>query len=524
VQAPPLKPVAAGDLSFSIDPSKTIGRISPYVYGINSQPPRGFTTPVRRMGGNRQTAYNWEINASSAGHDWKHVNDDWPCTALKYTDCDKPGAQMINFVAENRRAGMDSLLTIPLVDYVSADKRGHVPQREAAPSRRFVRSHPQKAGPYAATPALDDGAVYQDELVHFLVRKFGRASDGGVKFYALDNEPALWPRTHPRVHPKPTTYAEVVSRSEALASAITRIDPSAMVFGGMMFGWSEYMSLSSAPDSKALNAKHGNYLNYYLSSMRRLEQKHQRRLVHVLSIHWYPEPRGTRRITEVDASHKTIAARLQAPRSLWDPEYRERSWITDSWDKPIRLFPWIKEAIAQHYPGTKLAMTEYNYGGWKHISGALAQADVLGIFGREGLFMATYWGAGPGNDEIPPLIAAAFQLYRNYDGKGGKFADTAVEATVEDIAKASIYAATDSRNPQRMTVIVINKDQQGIFQGKLQIAGATKWQVAQVYALDASAPKVRRLKQVAIQNNQLGCTLPPLSATLFVCSAARPSK
>jgi len=41
--------------------------------------------------------------------------------------------------------------------------------------------------------------------------------------------------------------------------------------------------------------------------------------MHALDVHWYPEAKGARRITERDTSPKTAAARLQAPRSLWDP-------------------------------------------------------------------------------------------------------------------------------------------------------------------------------------------------------------
>ena len=55
--------------------------------------------------------------------------------------------------------------------------------------------------------------------------------------------------------------------------------------------------------------------------MKELEAKHKKRLVHVLDVHWYPEARGTKRITDKDTSPKTVAARLQAPRSLWDPTY-----------------------------------------------------------------------------------------------------------------------------------------------------------------------------------------------------------
>ena len=32
-------------------------------------------------------------------------------------------------------------------------------------------------------------------------------------FFSLDNEPDLWPDTHPRIHPDATTYAELAAKS-----------------------------------------------------------------------------------------------------------------------------------------------------------------------------------------------------------------------------------------------------------------------------------------------------------------------
>ncbi|MBC8131392.1 MAG: hypothetical protein H7X95_00315 [Deltaproteobacteria bacterium] len=527
VPAAPLAQIDGGALQFQITPQKIIGPISPYVYGINSQNLDKLNTTVRRMGGNRQTVYNWELNASNAGNDWNHVNDDWPCTNLGYENCHQPGAQMTNFVADNKKAGAESLLTIPMSDFVSADTRGPVADNEAAPSKRFAPSSPRKNAAYDVTPNLNDGAVFQDEFVAFMVKKLGRADRGGVKFYSLDNEPALWPSTHPRIHPKRTTYAEIISRTEATAAAITEIDPTATVLGAVAYGWSEFMTLQSAPDAKEENAKLGktggnpdggaNYLEFFLHAMKRLEQKHHRRLVHALDVHWYPEPKGTKRITEKDASSKTIAVRLEATRSLWDPTYVEKSWIGDSWGKPIRLIPWLRELIARQYPGTKLAMTEYNYGAPEHISGALAQVDVLGIFGREGLYMANYWGNGAGVGDLPDYIAGAFKLYRNYDGQGGTYGDTAVEATVGDLTKASVYASTNAKKPGALTIVVINKSQQAKFAARIQIAGATKYGQAQAFVLGTGATSVKAAGKVEIKENQISHTLPPLSATLFVC-------
>jgi mannan endo-1,4-beta-mannosidase len=508
--------IDGGTLAFQIDPAQVIRPISPYVYGINSQPPEATGATVRRMGGNRQTAYNWEINGSSAGSDYQQSSDDWPCTVLGYTGCKtQPGAQFLEFAQANRKLGIESVATIPIVDYVVADKNGTVTVEDKAPSKRWRRSlakKPGAPGSLSLTPDLTDGNVYEDEFVNLLVKKLGPADKGGIKFYSLDNEPALWPTTHPRVHPDKTTYAEMVSRTEAAASGIVALDPSAVVLGGVMFGWSEFMSLSDAPDSKAHT---DSYLDFFLGSLKKLEEKHKQRLVHVLDIHWYPEARGAKRITDNDLSPKTVSARVQAVRSLWDPTYMEKSWIAAQLNKPIRLIPWMRERIEARYPGTKLGMTEYNFGAGDHVSGGLAQIDALGVFGREGLYLANYWGDGPGNGNLPKYIATAFKLYRNYDGAGGTFGDTAVSATT-DVAKASVFAATDAKRPGVLTVIVINKELRTAFTGTLALGagGQTK---ARVFTVDATNPEVKAQGEVDIKNGQLAYKLPPLSATLFVC-------
>jgi mannan endo-1,4-beta-mannosidase len=161
-------------------------------------------------------------------------------------------------------------------------------------------------------------------------------------------------------------------------------------------------------------------------------------------------------------------------------------------------------------------MTEYDFGAPGHLSGGLAQVDVLGVLGREGVFLANYWGHGAGNGALPPYIAAAFKLYRNYDGQGGTFGDTAVATTV-DVAKASVFAAVDAKRPNLLTIVVINKDQQKRFAGKIALPGRAKYGSAHVYVLDKSGPEVRDKQRVEISDNELDYDLEPLSATLFVC-------
>lgn len=521
-------PVDGGEIEIEVAPRKIVRPISPFVYGINAQKTEDSGATLRRMGGNRSTGYNWETNASNAGSDYHHNSDEWACSVLGYSDCDVPAAQVLNFAAANRRDGLETLVTVPLVDYVAADKKGRVQEDETAPSPRWAKSLPKKPARFAETPELSDGAVYQDEFVNHLISKVGNAKTGGVRFYALDNEPALWPHTHPRIHGARTTYSEMVSRTEAAAAAITDVDRGALVLGGVMFGWSEYVSLGDAPDAQTENAKLGpeaTYIDFFLAQMKRLEAVHHRRLVHALDVHWYPEARGSKRITEKDVSAKTVAARLQAPRSLWDATYLEKSWIAAAWGKPIRLIPWLRERIAARYPGTKLAITEYDFGAGDHISGGLAQVDALGVFGREGVDVANYWGDGGAVGKLPTYVKAAFQLYRNYDGKGGTFGDTAVAATSRDQEKVSVFAATDSKRGRALSVVVINKATHASYAAKvkLDLPGATSGKAppacvnARVYLLDSSGPSIKALPPVALANGAINHRLPPLSATLFVC-------
>jgi len=139
------------------------------------------------------------------------------------------------------------------------------------------------------------------------------------------------------------------------------------------------------------------------------------------------------------------------------------------------------------------------------------------VFGREGLTLANYWGDSAGNGQLPSYIKAAFQIYRNYDGKGGRFGDTAVAATSGDRDKASVFAATDAQHPGTLTVLVINKAQHAVFDGKIAVEGGT-YAKARVFAFDAASPKIRSLPDADLKDNRLTYRLPPLSATLFVCS------
>lgn len=327
---------------------------------------------------------------------------------------------------------------------------------------------PASAGPLSLTPDATDAFVYTDEFVNW-VRHTGGNRRAPLMF-SLDNEPDLWAHTHQQIRwnpasnvAVPVTYDELRRRSINTALAIKSVAPDSPVLGAVNYGWHGYRTLQDAPDRAGRD-----FHRYFLQEMRNAELAHGKRLIDALDIHYYPEARGNyttggdARIIDGAALTSTdpgiIAARVQAPRSHWDPTYVETSWITQ-WStggQAMRVIPRLHDDINAHYPGTKITITEYAFGGGTHISGATAQADALGIFGARGVYAANLWDLHA-NNTASRFVRAAFSMYLNYDGQGGRFGDTSIAATSSDIAKASIYASLDDSIPGRVVLVAINK-------------------------------------------------------------------
>jgi len=415
-----------------IDSTKTRA-ISPYIYGVNFpdwNAMKDLGIPLARQGGNRMSAYNWENNASNAGSDWKHQNDGY----LDQTD--EPGHTAKTFLDGALRNGAAAILTVPMTGYVAADKKGDgdVNQTPNYLQTRFRRSLPKKPGRFAYPPDTSDSAVYQDEFVAWIEKQKGT----GTVWYALDNEPDIWAGTHARIVPKTPTYAAFLERSIEYATALKSAAPKALISGPVSYGWQGFRRFQDASD-----AGNRDFLDFYLAGMRAAEKQQGKRLLDLLDIHFYPEAQGAGgRITEDKPGN--AAARIQAPRSLWDPSYIEKSWITQSLgNQPIALLPRVLKQIETHYPGTKLAITEYHYGGRQDISGLLSQVDVLGIYGRYGVFAACIWGMSAKDT----AQLTAFRLFKGFGALG-------LAVSGETPAEDSVYAA---KSPGSLQVIALNK-------------------------------------------------------------------
>ncbi|HEV7605925.1 MAG TPA: glycoside hydrolase family 44 protein, partial [Steroidobacteraceae bacterium] len=494
---PPSTPPAS-QITFNVDSTHDVRAISRFIYGMNGWDPsvRPANLTLSRSGGNRMTAYNWETNDSNAGADFQNQNDTFLGGGTVPNGAVKPGLEAA------RAAGAGMLVTMPLIGYVSADHNGGGDVALSGPNylaTRFRVSLPRKGAPFVMAPVTNDGFVYQDEYIKFLDQSYpgAFAAANNPIMINLDNEPDLWQHTHARLRGDGNvatqaglnaTYAEMVQRTVDYADAAKDVAPAAQIFGPVNYGWQGMVRFQDAADANGRD-----FLEFYLAQMAAAEGPTGHRLVDVLDVHWYPEATGLNatggqtRVTEDNTDAGVVAARKQAPRSLWDPAYTETSWITGCCSGgPLRLIPRLKDKIAANYPNTKLAITEYNYGGPNHISGGIAQADVLGIFGREGLYAATLWRLSGTNS----FIYGGFESFRNYDGANGSFGDTSIRATNSDVATASVYASVNAGNAARMVIVAVNKSDTAQTAG-IAVTHTTQFHTAQVYTLTSanSAPQ-----------------------------------
>ena len=311
-------------------------------------------------------------------------------------------------------------------------------------------------------------ASWDSDWVKYLVRRFGNAANGGVAIYALDNEPTWWDKMHRDVHPLPFTYDEVTQNGLKVAKAIKAADPTAEVSGPVIDFWLTYFYSKKdlpwlqpnwkGPSEGPVDRKaHGDLplVDYYLRAFKAAQDAdpQHRRFLDYLDLHTYfaandamLKPAGT--------SDRQKAV-LDSTRAFWDPTYTEPQFRDpNNFLKPLapQMIPRMKNWVAANYPGTRIAISEYNWGAPEHISGAVAQADILGIFGREGLDLGALWG--PPNLNQPLMFA--FKIFRNYDGAGAEFGDTSLAARSADQSKLSVYAARRTAD-HTITVVVINK-------------------------------------------------------------------
>jgi hypothetical protein len=196
------------------------------------------------------------------------------------------------------------------------------------------------------------------------------------------------------------------------------------------------------------------------------KREHGKPVVDVFDFHWYPQAQlgGPLPYLGKGMDLKFNQLRLRTTRELWDPDYEQESWVKNTRDgKTTKLLRRVRAWVEKHNPGMEVCVGEYNFGGADNISGALAQADVFGILARERADLAFIWTRPEGTQEL------AWELFRNYDGKGGRFGDRLLPAE-SNHGNLAVYAAKRAKDGAT-TVVIVNKDLGGACEVELKLPG-----------------------------------------------------
>jgi hypothetical protein len=526
--APPAPPVTNAPVAITVDAQLNRHSISPLIYGVAFASSSGvlqdLNAPLHRSGGNGTTTYNWQNNA------WNHAAD-WYFESIAESSS-AAGGDGDDFIQESKSGGAQAMLTIPIIGWVaklgsnraslasySTNKYG--PQTGSDPWWSAAGNGISTNGLNITTNDPTDanmtaGTNFQAGWVQHLTNQWGRATNGGLLYYIMDNEWSLWHSTHRDVHPIGATMTEVFTDFCNYATMVKGIDPNALVAGPEEWGWPGYLysgydqqwsganndyNPADYPDRKAHGGQ--DFGPWFLSQVQQRSQAAGQRLLDIFTLHCYPQE-GSVSGNAVDSATELL--RNQSTRVFWDTNYTDPSWI----NSVIALIPQMRSWVTTNYPGTKIGITEYNWGAEPYLNGATAQADILGIFGREGLDLATRWTTP---DPSTPTYLA-MKMYRNYDGNKSAFGDSSILTTVPNPDNLAAYSAVRTSDGA-MTLMVINKDLNNATPMTANITNFANSGTAQAWQLTASNV-ITRLADVPYANGTVSNLLPAQSITLFI--------
>jgi hypothetical protein len=518
-------------VTINVDAAANRHPINPNIYGMafaSAADLADLNCPLNRSGGNAETRYNWQANASNRAADYFFESIGETSSV--------PGEHDDTFISDAKSAGAQAMITVPIIGWVArlGSNRGKLssfsvakygPQQWTDPWMPDAGNGTRPDGSMVANNDPNDAnmqvdSTFQLAWVQHVVGRWGGAGNGGLRYYILDNEHSIWHSTHRDVHPTGATMDEVLAKMIDHAERIKSVDPGALVAGPEEWGWGGYIysgydqqwgaahGWSSFPDRIA----HGNsdYLPWLLDQLRRYDAAHGKRLLDVFTVHVYPQGGEF----GDDTSMAMQQRRNRSTRSLWDPSYVDESWINDRVQLVPRLHAWVNA----YYPGTQIGITEYNWGAESHINGATTQADVLGIFGREGLDLATRWTTPASSTPTYKGI----KLYRNYDGAKSTFGDVSVSASGPNPDNVAAFAAVRASD-HALTIMIVAKTLTGTTPATVNIASFAASGNAQCWQL-TSANSIEHLADVHRNGSSLVLTLPAQSITLLVIPSIAPPR
>lgn len=504
------KPVAAAGgvtpLALTVQCKARSHKISPLIYGIAMYPWKDAESPhqfqmgatARRWGGNHASRYNWKLNDA-----WNVASDYF----FKNVSLLKPGHSYDTFLEDNLNRKMASAVVMPMVGWVAKDTTSFSfptsvygaqadSEQSSGAGNGMSPDGKELPPPKPTQTSVAAPGEFIGQWVKAIREKDAKGRGRSVHQYILDNEPGLWHVTHRDVHPERLSYDELFKKTVEYGTAIRKADPEASIAGPAEWGWSNYLYSSVdlkagttlRPDRRA----HGDVplIAWYLKKLADHEKATGVKLLNVLDLHFYPQASGVGIAESGEISPEKAALRIRSTRALWDPTYRDESWI----EEPVQLIPRMRKWVDENYPGLGLSIGEWNFGAETHMSGGLATAEALGRFGEQNLTSAFYWAYPP--NQSPAFYA--FHAFRNYDGKGAQFQNWSLKTAVPKGAPASLFASV-SEDGKKVVAVVLNLDPDTALDSTINLSGCEPPKARRVFSYTGEASGFASVKLDGVQ-------------------------
>ncbi|MBZ9577967.1 CIA30 family protein [Patescibacteria group bacterium] len=406
--------------------------ISPCLYGANwgvwlDLPDKKKVAPLGlkliRAGGPFMDRYNWRSSKYTFPANEK---------ALTMTDLDE-------FIQYCRQIGAEPLIQINALGYAPDEKN----------KDKF-------------TKCMDP------EDTADLVRYLNKERGYNIKFFEIGNEPFIWHDVHFDVRKTPCSireYFEIFKKiSVAMKKAQAEINPALQIkifAPAISSSWMNWGTLSPEDSQRQI-------IEYFLNKCyeyqnNKTENPEGFRILDVLSFHLYPIFRDplTGKI------EKDISLILRSTQTWWSHNYINNYDHSLPCGQIGEVLPKFKKWIETNYPGTELAITEFNIESqsmvdYDPIIKVLYLADLYGIMAKYRVGYATQFCLNSSDhnialidetDNITPLYYVLALYSLNFKG-------SILDAGSSLPGRLNVYACNNGDN---IIVMVVNKEKKSFY-------------------------------------------------------------
>ncbi|MDR1370582.1 MAG: T9SS type A sorting domain-containing protein [Dysgonamonadaceae bacterium] len=498
-------------VQITVDATKEIKEISPYIYGRNnnlSDDPKNPTSSAtwqlykdaglkffRESGGNNSTKYNWRKKLTSHpdwynnvyAHDW-----DYAAQSLETNMPEAKGMwafQLLGQAAKTSSANFN-------------DWGYNQSQWWSGVSNNWC-GNGDPATYLEAWPADSTTAI----LTHWFNNQ--GLSKEQFQYWNMDNEPECWNSTHDDAMPQSIPVEDYIQRYVNVAVKARTLFPEIKIAGPVFTNEWQWYNWQNGTISDPQNpSKKYSWVEYFIKRMAEEQLRTGLRLLDVLDFHFYPENRQD--IT------------LQLHRVFYDTTYdypgaNGCKVINGGWDNSItkeyifkRSTDWLDKYMGKNH-GVTMGMSEMGslYSQDPNVI-AVCYASLLGTFAENNVEIFTPWDWYVGQWEI-------LHLFTHYAGT------ISVQSASSLNEKVSAYSSLNV-NKDMLSVVLVNRDVTNSQTTNITLENITSlserisyYQLSNLPATEtfkSSSDNALKTGNSTINNRTVSLTLPKLSVTV----------